>query len=197
MIRKINSETPRLTVGLTHHGLLRALDLLRKKPNWSTLLSQTDIFNKFSSQNPPEGTRLADFLKKVAVPLGIPFYVLWVWMCTDFSIEENQDPFTAAENYLKSKLTAEEYQQVTQNEGQLNFRKALRLRRKVLSLTLGQMAKRVGVIRDKIAVLERKENGNSMPRCDSLNAVLPFYELHPLELYVLALSKEDPYPNSS
>ncbi len=194
MINVTKNLAAPLAVGLDYHGLLQALALLQTNPIWTQSLLQTDLLNRLSGKDHPEAIRLADFQKKVCQPLGIPFYILWVWMCTDFLIPIGEDPFVAADNYLKERLSPDEYIQVTTNKRTINLRKALRLKRTDLKLSLGQMAYRVGVERDQIAVLERKTNGTSMPRCDSLNAVLPAYELHPLELYVLALKEEDPYP---
>lgn len=197
MICTTNSGTTCLHVKLDYHGLLHALSLLQCNPIWKTLLSKTDIFKKFSDKNPPAGNRLADFINKVSIPLGIPFHILWVWLCTDFSLSQDDDPFLSANKYLKEKLNPEDYLQVTQNEEPINLRKGLRIKRSVLKLSLAEMASLVGVNRDKISVLERKDNDASLPRCDTLNQVLPFYGLHPVELYALALKDEDSMPNCS
>lgn len=193
MLSVTENGATRHTVGLNHRGLLHALASLQINKTWSSRISKTQIFEKFLGYNPPEAIRLSDFHSKICLPLGIPFYLLWVWLCTDFSIPLGADPFAAAEHYLKEKLSEEEFLKITESNGPVNFRKALRIQRKNLKLSLAGMANKVGVNKDKINVLERKENGTSMPRCDTLNRVLPFYELHPLELFLLALKDEDPY----
>ncbi len=197
VINGTTCEPTLFSARLDYHGLLHALTLLQTDSTWKQKLSELRIFDKVSNYYHPEAIRLSDFLTKVSIPLDIPFYLLWVWMCSDFFIPVGVDPFTAAENYLKKMLSPGEYLQVTNNKHPVNLRKGLRLQRNALHLSLAQMADKIGVNRDKIAVLERRTNQTSMPRCDSLNAVLPFYELHPVELYVLALKDEDPYVNSS
>ena len=180
-------------VGLNYRGLLHALTNLQIDKIWALRLSKEKIFEKFLGYNPPEANRLSDFHTKICIPLEIPFYLLWVWLCTDFSIPLGSNPFESAEQYLRERLSEEDFLKVIRSEGPINFRKALRARRNSLGLSLAQMADKVGVKKDNIASLERKKNGTSMPRCDTLNKVLPFYGLHPIELYVLALKDEDPY----
>lgn len=196
MIYKTNNARFSPTISLDYHGLLNVLSLLRITPDWEQRLSKTKILKKFSKSSPPEGIRLFDFLTKVSIPLEIPFYLLWVWMCTDFFIPYGMDPFEAAEEYIRDRLTDEDAQLMINDKGPLNLRKALRLRRNALGLSLAQMAKEAGVKRDRISVMERESNESSMPRCDTLNRLLPSYKLHPVELYVLALKHGGPCSNT-
>jgi DNA-binding XRE family transcriptional regulator len=168
--------------------VIRVLRSLKTHPHWENLITQTNLLVTFSKQNPPQAIRVADFITKISRPLGIPFYIIWTWMCTDFQTN-NLDPFLATDNYLKALLCEADYKRLKDYKGPLNFRKALKRQRIKLGLSLGKMADKIGIQRDKIIVLEREENYTSIPRCDTLNAVLPFYELHPVELLLLAIKE--------
>ena len=175
-----------ITARLNANKVIKVLDSLQTHPRWSEPIIQSNILVRFAT-NPPEASRISDFIKKISIPLEIPFYIIWTWMCSDFTIH-NLDPFVATENYLRTLLSEDNYEKIKNHKGPINFRKALRAQRTTLRLSLNEMADKVGVDRDKIAVLERKGNYTSMPRWDTLNAILPAYELHPIELLLLAIN---------
>ncbi len=180
-----------ISASLNASKVIKILTSLKAHPHWSEKLNQTNLLEPFTRHEPPQAIRISDFINKISKPLNIPFYVIWTWMCSDFRTN-GLDPFVATENYLRTLLCDEDYKKIKTCNGPMNFRKALKTQRLRLGLSLGEMANKVGVIRDKIIVLEREKNYNSWPRCDTLNAVLPFYELHPVEFLLLALKVAEP-----
>lgn len=151
-----------------------------------------------------EDPRLSDIMNLVCHRCFVHLPFAWAWMCSDFPLRMlgPSDWEALTIGYLDDRLRGRSYIQMEElslrmrDEGRLpNIRAALKLQRGALGMSLSDMAVRLGVDRGFVASLEHGCHPSSMPRCHTLNKVLPAYELHPVRLLQLSyLVSEDRRP---
>lgn len=148
--------------------------------------------------------RISDIMNLVCHRCFVHLPFAWAWMCSDFPLHElaSVDWEALTIDYLEVRLQERSYRQMEElslrmrDEGWLpDIRAALKLQRSALGLSLSKMAVRLGVDRGFVSSLEHGCFPSSMPRCHTLNRVLPAYELHPVRLLQLSyLVSEDRRP---
>ncbi len=143
--------------------------------------------------------RLRDIINYVCHRFGLPFAVIWSWMCTDFPLSKLsfQNWKTVTKGYLFSNLKTDDYELVKKSfvlssyiDSNLDLRSALKQQRKELGLSLSQMATRLNSNKETVASLEHGCHSETMPRLYTLNKVMFCYELHPMQLFAKALKKK-------
>ncbi len=145
-----------------------------------------------------EMPRLRDIINYACLRFGLSFPALWSWMCTDFPLSDLtcQNWKAVTKGYFHSNLKTDDYVLVKKSfvptsyiYSNLNFRSALKEKRKELGLSLSQMAARLQSKKETVAALEHGCHSETLPRIYTLNKAMASYEMHPMQLFVRALKK--------
>lgn len=144
-----------------------------------------------------ESPRIRDVINCVCHRCGVPLSFAWAWMCTDFPLSnlDTSNWRTITQSYIEKNLVGlgfVEMKELSSNFLENGLRPSIRLafksQRRILGLSLNEMASRLGVERKDVAALEHGCFPMSIPRCRTFNKVMAGYEIHPVRLLQLAFT---------
>lgn len=141
--------------------------------------------------------RISDIVNFVCYRCAVPLPFLWAWMCADFPVSDldasNWRSITIS--YIERNIFGFDFTEMESISSNLrlnglrpSLRAALKSQRRLLGLSLNEMALRLGVKRGDVAALEHGCSPMSIPRCRTFNNVMVGYEVHPVRLLQLAFT---------
>lgn len=141
--------------------------------------------------------RIGDIVNFVCYRCAVPLPFAWAWMCTDFPVAtmDSSNWRSITESYIERNLFGLGFAEMEDlsssfvgNGLRPSLRLALKSQRRLLGLSLNEMASRLGVDRESVAALEHGCFPMSIPRCRTFNEVMAGYEVHPVRLLQLAFT---------
>ena len=144
-----------------------------------------------------DAPRISDIVNFVCYRCAVPLAFAWAWMCTDFP-SSNLDMSnwrSITQSYIEENLVGLGFVEMKalsssffENGLRPSIRLAFKNQRRILGLSLNEMASRLGVDRKDVAALEHGCFPMSIPRCGTFNKAMVGYEIHPVRLLQLAFT---------